>query len=171
MAVEASATGTSLWSTFTAKAELLGAAVMRTSSQDTAAGLIKEATASYVCTASVARGYPHVAAQSDTPSQAIATEVVANGEFALAETGSVALNEPADDRARCFLAERLWLLVPERSLLTSLDEALERIGELIKQGATHPLLMSGPSRTADIERVLTIGVHGPRALVIVVVGG
>jgi L-lactate dehydrogenase complex protein LldG len=31
--------------------------------------------------------------------------------------------------------------------------------------------MSGPSRTADIERVLTIGVHGPKALVIVVIGG
>jgi L-lactate dehydrogenase complex protein LldG len=30
-------------------------------------------------------------------------------------------------------------------------------------------LITGPSRTADIERVLTIGVHGPERLVIVVV--
>jgi L-lactate dehydrogenase complex protein LldG len=167
MAAEAA---TSLWSTFTAKAELLGAAVMRTSNQDTAASLLREAAPGYACTASVAARFPRVAAAAARSSTEPATEVVAAAEFAIAETGSVGLNEPTDDRGRCFLAERLWLLVSERALVATLDEGLRQIGELIKQGATHPLLMSGPSRTADIERVLTIGVHGPRALVIVVVG-
>jgi L-lactate dehydrogenase complex protein LldG len=169
MRVEASAT-TSLWSTFTAKAQLLGAAVMRTSSPETAASLLKHSAPGYVCTASVGAGFPRAAAQVARASREGAAEVVAAAEFAVAETGSVAINEPPEDRGACFLAERLWLLVPEQALVATLDDALARIGDLLRKGATHPLLMSGPSRTADIERVLTIGVHGPRALVIVVVG-
>jgi L-lactate dehydrogenase complex protein LldG len=95
---------------------------------------------------------------------------VAPAAFAIAETGSVAVDEPPDDRGKCFLAERLWLLVPESAIVPTLDVGLQRIGQLVSGGSKHPVLMSGPSRTADIERVLTIGVHGPRALVIVVVG-
>ena len=172
MAVDAT-TVASLWSTFTAKAELLGAAVMRTSSQETAASLLQEAAPGYVCTASAAARFPRVAktASRADATEATSPEVVAAAEFAVAETGSVAVNEPAQDRGRCFLAERLWLLVPEQQLVATLDHALNRVGELIRSGAPHPVLMSGPSRTADIERVLTIGVHGPRAVVIVVVGG
>jgi L-lactate dehydrogenase complex protein LldG len=164
MAVEA---GTALWSAFTARAELLGAAVMRTASQDTAVSLLREATSGYTCTRTTAARFPRVAAAASADRL---DNVVAAAEFAVAETGSVAVNEPADDRGRCFLAERLWVLVPERALVPDLEVALRRIGDLIRGGATHPLLMSGPSRTADIERILTIGVHGPRALVIVVVG-
>jgi L-lactate dehydrogenase complex protein LldG len=95
-------------------------------------------------------------------------EVVAAAEFAVAETGSVCLNEPAPDRGACLLAERLWVLVRTDQIVPTLDAALDRLGELIRAGAPHAILMTGPSRTADIERTLTVGVHGPRAVVIVV---
>ena len=169
--------GQSLWTHFTAKAELVGAAVMRTASDAGAAALLHEAAASYVCTQSVARAFPRGAdgAAQPTPRTGQSTasaspEVVAAARFAVAETGSVALDEARPDRGACFLAERLWVLVPEAAIVASLDLGLERLHELVRGGARHPLLMTGPSRTADIERTLTIGVHGPRALAILVVG-
>jgi L-lactate dehydrogenase complex protein LldG len=135
-------------------------------SPERAAALLSDATDKFSCTRSALARFPTVV---DTASPDSRKEVVAAAEFAVLETGSVAVNEPADDRGRCFLAERLWLLVRHDALVRDLDAALQRIGQLIRDGARHPLLMSGPSRTADIERVLTIGVHGPRALTIVIV--
>ena len=166
MASDACAASITQWSAFTSRAELLGAAVMRTSSAETVAALLNETARSFACTQSAAARYPRVASFGTETD----VEVVTAGAFAVAETGSVLINEPSDDRGRCFLADRLWVLVAERELVTTLDDALARIGQLVQTGATHPVLMSGPSRTADIERVLTIGVHGPRNLVIVVVG-
>jgi len=99
-----------------------------------------------------------------------AAEVIAAGRFAVAETGSVLVCERSEDRAACLLAERLWLFVPAEAIVPTLDEALVRIAAPVREGAPYVTLMSGPSRTADIERTLTIGVHGPRGLAIVVVG-
>ena len=93
------------------------------------------------------------------------------GLFAVAETGSVAVALSRDERGRCLLAERLWLLVPADQVVPTLDVALERIAALVRSGRPYVTLMTGPSRTADIERALTVGVHGPRELHVVLVDG
>src|SRR5713101_7553148 len=112
MAVDAE-TETSLWSIFTQKAELVGAVVMRTASEETAETLLREATGGFACTTSVAKRFPQLArgASRQEDVDSLAAAVVAVGEYAVAETGSIALDEPADDRGKCFLAERLWVLV------------------------------------------------------------
>jgi len=90
--------------------------------------------------------------------------------FAVAETGSVAVALPREERGEAMLAERLWLLVPASEIVPTLDDALARIDRLVRDGRPYVTLMTGPSRTADIERALTVGVHGPRELHVVFVG-
>ncbi|HEY8731495.1 MAG TPA: LUD domain-containing protein [Candidatus Limnocylindria bacterium] len=95
---------------------------------------------------------------------------VVEGLFAVAETGSVAVALPRAERGEALLADRLWLLVAGTEVVATLDEAIARIGALVRDGRPYVTLMTGPSRTADIERALTIGVHGPRELHVVLVG-
>lgn len=97
-------------------------------------------------------------------------DVVVEGLFAVAETGSVAVAMPRAERGAALLSERLWLLVPASELVPTLDDALARIEALVRDGRPYVTLMTGPSRTADIERALTVGVHGPRELHVVLVG-
>ena len=65
-----------------------------------------------------------------------------------------------------FLASREVLpgLGLEGEVLTA-----QRVARMVDEGRPYVTLMTGPSRTADIERTLTIGVHGPRELRVVVV--
>jgi L-lactate dehydrogenase complex protein LldG len=163
-----------LWSLFTGKAELVGAGVLRADSPTTVRTVLHEARVTRVGhTASLAQAFPDIASQTGAqpigPPQDVPPDVIALGRTAVAETGSVLLDEPQADRAACFLAERLWLLVAADAVVPTLEQALQHLQTLIEHGSHHPQLVTGPSRTADIERVLTIGVHGPRALMILVI--
>ncbi len=158
---------------FRAKAEASGAWVHAAPDEAAAAAIIAETAPTTAFTRSLAARFPAVATRCvPTPAlPATAADVAAAAVFAVAETGSVAVCEAsAADRSACWLAERLWLLVPASALEPTLDAALARVAALVKAGAPYVTLMSGPSRTADIERVLTTGVHGPREVRIVLVG-
>ena len=57
-------------------------------------------------------------------------------------------------------------VVPASRLVPDLGALFQRLSPAQTR---YLALVTGPSRTADIERVLTIGVHGPARLVVVVV--
>jgi L-lactate dehydrogenase complex protein LldF len=81
---------------------------------------------------------------------------------AIAETGSLLiLGGPGRPLTASLLPEIHIALVREEDIIAQLNQAL-KLAE-IKQ-APAAVLITGPSRTADIEMALTIGVHGPGEL-------
>jgi L-lactate dehydrogenase complex protein LldG len=98
---------------------------------------------------------------------------VSVARLAVAETGSVLLASHAvEDRLVGMLARTHAIVVPAGSIVASLDEAAQALRRLTTPGEgqlRYIGFVTGPSRTADIERVLTIGVQGPRAVHVVVI--
>lgn len=88
-------------------------------------------------------------------------------EWALADTGSLAQNSSAiEQRLVSSLSTIHIALVPTSGILPDMPELLSRVHP---KECAYLAMITGPSRTADIERVLTIGVHGPDRLIIVFV--
>jgi L-lactate dehydrogenase complex protein LldG len=88
----------------------------------------------------------------------------------IAETGSLVLADDAlAPRLLSMLADVCIALLPVSSMLPGLDEAAALLDELTRSGHRYVSLVTGPSRTADIERVLTIGVQGPKVLHIILI--
>jgi len=59
-------------------------------------------------------------------------------------------------------------LLPKEHLLTGLDELLTILPRPAEQSSSM-VLITGPSRTADIEMFLVRGVHGPGAIHVILV--
>jgi L-lactate dehydrogenase complex protein LldG len=95
------------------------------------------------------------------------------GHLAVAETGSVLLSEPSlEDRSVGMLALAQATICPTAALVASLDDAAPVIRRLsLARGGAFSTLVTGPSRTADIERVLTVGVQGPGKVMTLFVDG
>lgn len=91
--------------------------------------------------------------------------------FALADTGTVVLESTVEAvRLATTLPEKHFVIVDPDKVLKDNLAAADPMKTL--HAGSEPRFIayiSGPSRTADIERVLTIGCHGPRELHILVI--
>jgi L-lactate dehydrogenase complex protein LldG len=88
-------------------------------------------------------------------------------EWAIAATGTLVMDAaPVERRLVSTLPVIHLAIVPTRGIQPDMAAVLAR---LTPEECGYISMITGPSRTADIERVLTIGVHGPSRLVIVFV--
>jgi len=93
---------------------------------------------------------------------------IAVATLAVAETGSVLLIEPTPhDRAVSLLTRHLIVAVLEDDIVEDLADGFHWLGQQ-PRAAAYATFVTGPSRTADIERSLTIGVQGPGRMTVAV---
>jgi L-lactate dehydrogenase complex protein LldG len=107
---------------------------------------------------------------ADAPAvqQATAAVGVTGCDAAVAETGSLVLFSGPGRARTVSLLPPLHLAIVERSRLCfSLAEVFSRHHERLR-GAASCTVITGPSRTADIELTLTLGIHGPGRVIVIV---
>ena len=96
---------------------------------------------------------------------------ISSASYALAETGTlVMLASPEEPRLVSLLPPMHIAVFPRSLMLANLDELLAVLPNPAEQTSSM-VLITGPSRTADIEQILVRGVHGPGEIYAVIVEG
>jgi L-lactate dehydrogenase complex protein LldG len=92
-------------------------------------------------------------------------------EYLIARFGSVLVSSGLDSGRRLFVFPEAHIVVAYTSQVVSeLEEALEGIRKKYQEKFPSQMtVITGPSRTADIEKTLVMGAHGPRELYVFVV--
>jgi L-lactate dehydrogenase complex protein LldG len=106
-----------------------------------------------------------------TPGAAAAAGLGITGAVAaVAATGSVVLDSRAAGGRLASLLPAVHLCVVQvNSLVATPADVLRRLGSGGDALPSSLVLVTGPSRTGDIEQLLTLGAHGPTALHVVLV--
>lgn len=94
---------------------------------------------------------------------------ITSADYLLADTGSIVLiSSPQEARMVSLLPPVHIAVVPRERLLTGLDELFTLVPNP-EEITSSMVIITGPSRTADIEQILVKGVHGPGMVHVVLV--
>ena len=94
---------------------------------------------------------------------------ITSADYALAETGTFVMLSSAQEARMISLLPPVHIaLIPRSRILANLDGLLG-ILPLPAEQTSSMVLITGPSRTADIEQILVRGVHGPGEVYAVIV--
>ena len=92
-------------------------------------------------------------------------------QAAIAETGTLVLDGESEQHRLVSLLPPVHIaVVYARDVVVTIGDALARLHNNEAQQLSRAItFITGPSRTADIELTLTIGVHGPKELYVIVI--
>jgi L-lactate dehydrogenase complex protein LldG len=93
---------------------------------------------------------------------------ITNCEFLVAHTGSVMVSSAQRGGRQLFVYPNTHVVLAKKSQLVDyLEKAYAGILDRYKDNLPSQItLITGPSRTADIEKTLVLGAHGPRELMV-----
>lgn len=87
------------------------------------------------------------------------------GEFGVGETGSICVDNYAyEARIASMLPLINIIFMPKNCIVNNMQDAFDVLAKVFWKGYSG--FVTGPSRTSDIERVLTLGVHGPSRVIL-----
>lgn len=87
------------------------------------------------------------------------------GEFGVGETGSICVDNYAyEARIASMLPLINIIFMPKNYIVNNMQDAFDVLAKVFWKGYSG--FVTGPSRTSDIERVLTLGVHGPSRVIL-----
>lgn len=116
-----------------------------------------------------AAGFQVIVGAAERAAYASAEAGVTSAVYAVAETGSIALEAGPEQARMTSLVPPVHIaIVPTSRLLATVADYFRTLATREKMPASLNLI-TGPSRTADIELELSIGVHGPGRLHVVLV--
>ncbi|SKA95010.1 L-lactate dehydrogenase complex protein LldG [Paucidesulfovibrio gracilis DSM 16080] len=83
----------------------------------------------------------------------------------IAETGTLLLDSNDEEvRLATMVAEHHVAVLPKSAIKGDSYDMEQALTDRLGNGPSYTAMITGPSRTADIERVLALGVHGPLEL-------
>lgn len=90
-------------------------------------------------------------------------------DYGIADTGTLMIDCPGEDKRLATMVSEFHVCILPKSKIRANTYAVESMMlTRMKKTPNYLAFVTGASRTADIERVLTMGVHGPLELHIIV---
>ncbi len=91
---------------------------------------------------------------------------ITSSDFLIAETGTIAFIHRDEKFKSAVLLPRIHIVIAREEQIVG---TLEEVFSIVGGNFDSIFLITGPSRTADIEKVIVRGVHGPQEVYIILV--
>lgn len=90
-------------------------------------------------------------------------------DYGIGETGTLVLNSSSEElRLATMVSEIHVAVIPKSRIRATAEDMYAELTGYMKHKPNYLAFVTGASRTADIERVLALGVHGPLELHILI---